>query len=243
VRILADHGVPGPHPPGAHQPGLHVGIGGDEGLHHLGGIGPDAMPALLDILTNAIAPGTKHGAICALAGMGTNARLAVPILLQYVDDENDMVTSCAVGALGAVGAGDPAALTVLEHVAQGPNVSLRGTALEALSHFGDQAVPVLSHALGDTNNGTAYIAFHMLAWNVPKAIANSNVLAIAAARLQSQDDGWREWAAYVLRAVGQQASGAKPDFMMPISRQHLKFEDATNELRRLAPQLLDEPPQ
>ena len=78
---------------------------------------------------------------------------------------------------------------------------------------------------------------------MPKAITNSNVLAIGAARLQSQNGSWREWAAYVLRAVGQQASGAKPDFMMPISRQHLKFEDATNVLLHLAPELLgDHPP-
>jgi len=78
--------------------------------------------------------------------------------------------------------------------------------------------------------------------NVPKAITNPNVLAIAAGRLQSQDADWREWAACVLRSLGQQASGVKPDFMMPISREHPRFEDATNVLRRLAPELLGEYP-
>ena len=73
---------------------------------------------------------------------------------------------------------------------------------------------------------------------MPNAISNSDVLAIAAARLQSPDADWREWAACVLRAVGQQANGVKPDFMMPISREHLKFEDTTNGLRRRAPELL-----
>ena len=82
----------------------------------------------------------------------------------------------------------------------------------------------------------------MLAWDVPKAITNSNVLAIAAARLRSQDAEWREWAAWVLRAAGQQASGVKPDFMMPMSREHLSFEDATNVLCRLAPELLGRNP-
>jgi HEAT repeat protein len=209
-------------------------------LYALGSIGPEAMPAVLTILTNALVPGTKGGAIGALAAMGTNARPAVPILLRYINDENDMVVSGAVGALGVVGPGDPAALAALEHIARGPNVALRGTALQALSRFGDQAVPALIHGLGDTNNGIAYIAFNMLAWNVPKAITNSNVLAIAAARLQSQDADWREWAAYVLRAAGQQAGGVKPDFMMPISREHVRFEDATNVLRRLAPELLSD---
>jgi hypothetical protein len=82
----------------------------------------------------------------------------------------------------------------------------------------------------------------MHAWNVLKAISNSNVLAIAAARLQSQDADWREWAADALRAVGQQASGVKPNSMMPMSREHLRFEDATNVLGRLAPELFDDQP-
>ena len=64
--------------------------------------------------------------------------------------------------------------------------------------------------------------------NVLKAISNSNVLAIATAKPQSAGADWREWAAYVSRAVGQQAGGVKPDFMMPVSREHLRFEDATN---------------
>ena len=77
---------------------------------------------------------------------------------------------------------------------------------------------------------------------MPKAISNSNVLAIVAARLQSQDADWRGWAACVLQALGQPASGVKPDFMMPLGREHLKFEDATNVLRRLAPKLLGRTP-
>ena len=82
----------------------------------------------------------------------------------------------------------------------------------------------------------------MLAWDVPEAITNSNALAIAAARLQSPDADWREWAAYLLQALGQQASGIKPDLMMPMSREHLRFEDATNVLRRLGPKLLGRNP-
>jgi hypothetical protein len=82
----------------------------------------------------------------------------------------------------------------------------------------------------------------MLAWDVPEAITNSNVLAIAAATLQSPEADWREWEACVLRAISQQASGVKPNSMMPMSREHLRFEDATNVLRRLAPELFDDQP-
>jgi len=204
----------------------------------LGSIGPDALPALVMILTNAIAPGTRLCAIDALRGMGTSAAL-VPILLRYLDDENDMVASAAVRALGAAGPGDPAALASLEKLAQGSRRVLHANALEALSHFGNQAVPALVRGLRETNNsGYVYIAFHMLAFGAPTAITNSEVVAIAAEALRSPDAELREWAAYALRAIGQRAGGVKPDFMMPISREDMRFEDATNVLRRLAPQLL-----
>ncbi len=211
-------------------------------LMALGGIGSDAMPALVIILTNAIAPGTRLGAIDALNEMGTNAAPAVPILLRYVDDENDMVASAAVRALGSAGPGDPAALASLEKIAQGSRFALRYSALEALSHIGEQAVPALVRVLGETNNTGNLTAFNMLAFSVPTAITNSKVVSIAAEALRSPDADRREWAAYALRAIGQQASGVKPDFMMPISRQDVRFEDATNVLRRLAPELLGDNP-
>jgi hypothetical protein len=222
----------------AHEQRFVTGFG-DGPLMALGGIGSDALPALIAILTNAIAPGTRLGAIQAISGMQTNAAPAVPILLRYVDDENEMVASAAVTSLGIAGPGDPAALAALEKIAQSSRPGLRGGALEALRHFGEPAVPVLVRALGETNSiGNTAIAFHMLAFSVPTAVTNSKVLAIAAEALQSPDEDRREWAAYALRAIGQQASGVKPDFMMPISRQDMRFEDATNVLRRLAPELL-----
>jgi HEAT repeat protein len=209
-------------------------------LMALGGIGPDALPALLSILTNAIASGTRLGAIQAIAGMGTNAAAAVPTVLRYVDDKNDMVASQAVSALGAIGPGNLAALEALEETALGPRQALQSNALEGLRSFGDQATPALIQAIGETNRGSGYtfIAFHMLAYSTPNALTNAQVIRIAAEALQSSDADRREWSAYVLRAIGQQASGTKPDFMMPISRQDFRFEDATNVLRRLAPELL-----
>jgi HEAT repeat protein len=207
-------------------------------LRALGSVGPDALPILLSILTNSIAPGTRLGAIGALMGMGTNAGPLAPVFIKYVDDENEMVASAAVRALGSSGAGNREVLAVLETVADGPRPTLRSSALDALSQFGDQSIPALVRALGGTNQGNAMLAFHRLAFIVPMAITNSNILKIAATRLQSQDADWQEWAAYVLRAIGQQASGMKPDFMSPISRHDLMREDATNLLRRLAPELL-----
>jgi hypothetical protein len=216
-----------------------VTLFGASPLMALGAIGPDALPALISILKNASAPGTRLGVIQAIGGMGTNAAPAVSILLPYLDDENEMVTSAVVSALGTTAPGKPEVLAALEKIALGSKHGLRASALEALSHFGEQAVPALIRALRESDsNGNASIAFHMLAFSVPTAITNSGVLAIAAEALQSKDEERREWAAYVLRAIDQQASGTKPDFMMPISRQDMRFVDATNILRRLAPQLL-----
>ena len=211
-------------------------------LMALGAIGPDALPALLNILTNSIVPGVRFGAVGALAQMGTNAAPAIPALLKYLDDENEMVVTAAVAALGTSGSGNHDVLAVLERVSQGPQLALRSTALDALENFGQQAVPAFVRALGDTNYGIASVAFHKLAFQSPEAITNSNVLAIAAARLQTQDAEWQEWAARLLRAIGQQANGQKPDFMVPISRRDSMLEDATNVLRRLAPSLLLDKP-
>lgn len=215
-----------------------VSMFGYDPLMALGAIGPEALPALVSILTNGIAPGTRLGAIEALSGMGTNARPAVPVLLQYVDDENDLVASQAVSALRAAGPGNPAALAALEKAAQGPRLILRSGALEALGRFGRPAVPALLRALGDTNGGNAHIALSILVYEAPTALTNSEFLALAAEALQSSDAERRDWAAEALRASGQQASGSKPDLSVPISRRDQSFEDATNVLRRLAPELL-----
>jgi HEAT repeat protein len=208
-------------------------------LQALGSIGPAAVPTLLNILTNATAPRTRFDTIIALKEAGMNpVPGAVPVLLQYANDENETVAMGAVGMLGNYGAGDPAALAALEQIAQGPRLNLRSTALQALGHFGVQAAPALVRALGDTNDGRAFIAFNTLAYRVPTAITNSAVLALAARRLQSQDDDWQGWAAYALMLIDQQARGSKLGFY----QRGLTLPEATNVLRRLAPQLLDAGP-
>jgi HEAT repeat protein len=211
---------------------------GYSALLALGGIGPDAVPTLLTILTNSVAPGTRMGAIKALMEMGTNALPAMPVLLQYVYDENDMVAMDAVTALGISGGDSPVALAALEDVSRGPRLILRSGAIDALRHFGPAGVPALVRALSDTNQGNAYIALHVLAFSEPSALTNAAVLALAAEGLQSADDDRRHWAARVLRATDQQSRGIKPDLMVPVGHEDQMLEEATNTLRRLAPELL-----
>jgi hypothetical protein len=96
--------------------------------------------------------------------------------------------------------------------------------------------------LDDTNDGVRYIALNALIRTEPQALTNSAVLAMMAEGLRSEDPKKKFWAAKGLRLAGQQASGKgrKPS----IADLDLAgtFQEATNTLRQLAPQLLDGTP-
>ena len=153
-------------------------------------------------------------------------------------DGNEMVASEAISAVGVVGARQPEALGALRIVLQDPRVQLRGQAMMALAAFGADAAPDLVKCLNEPKPGSYNIAFHVLASSAPEALLSSNVLVIAAQGLRSSDLDRRFWAAMVLRAAGQQAEGVKPDLMVPGGRMDGVLLDATNALRRLAPELL-----
>jgi HEAT repeat protein len=204
----------------------------------LGGIGSEALPALLTILTNSSSPGSRYGTVQAISAIGTNAVSALPVLIPLMRDENEMMASEAIGAVGVVGARRPEALGALRIVLQDPRVQLRGQAMLALGTFGVDAAPDLVKCFDEPRPGCYNIAFHVLASSAPEALLSSNVLVIAAEGLSSSDPDRRFWAAEVLRAAGQQADGIKPDLMVPGGRTDGVLSDATNALRRLAPELL-----
>jgi len=204
----------------------------------LGGVGPEALPTLSNILTNSTTPGIQLGAIMAIKSMGSNGRPALPVLLRYVDDHNEMIAFNAIEAVGTVGAHQQLALAALTTIIQSPRLELRNTALLALRDFGEEAAPVLVRALQETSPGAYNIAFTTLVSVTPQTLTNTAVLAIAADGLRSPDIDRRTWAAQLLRAAGQQASGEKPDYMVLGGRWDKVFEDATNALRLLAPELL-----
>jgi hypothetical protein len=112
--------------------------------------------------------------------------------------------------------------------------------LEALVGFGDQALPVILNGLPITNSGTHYIVGNTFIRDTPHVLTNALLLAKFAADLQSPDRDARDWAALMLRAAGEQSSSATPQYLADVhlgSMSQVRMQ-ATNALRRLAPQLL-----
>jgi HEAT repeat protein len=223
----------------ASPPGLaphSIAAVGHGRLLALGRIGPEALPVLSTIVTNSTVPGVRLGAIEAINSMGPQAVFAVSILLDAVNDENEFVASAAVRGLGVVGPGDLAAVTALSNLALGPKRDLRPEALSALAHCGTPAAPALIRTLNDPQE--YFLGFTSLIAAAPQALTNATVLEIGAEGLCSTNAERRLWAAQLLRAAGQQASAQRPDYAVPGGRWDEVLQDATNALRRLAPQLL-----
>jgi hypothetical protein len=108
-----------------------------------------------------------------------------------------------------------------------------------------QAVPGLVRSLEDGQVGG--IALEKLVGIAPETLTNAAVIRAAVAGLGAPDLSRRRSAAQVLRAAGQLAQGGKVDLEFPKASDGQRawervFTDATNALRRLAPQPLDERP-
>jgi hypothetical protein len=207
-------------------------------------IGPEAAPVLLTMATNkAYASFSRGGALgAAVSLMGTNAQALLPLLLQYAEEGDQWLAVPAVRALGAVGAGRPEALAVLERSLQDPRrYGWRSTTLDAVAALGDMGVPTLVRAFRSDDPGTRNLAEHELVDRLPQTLTNSAVLAAAADNLRSADEDRRLAASRLLRAADQQARGQKPDLYLPLRERDSLLDHATNILRRLAPQLLEKP--
>lgn len=210
-------------------------------LQALGAIGPDSAPVLLAIATNkACASGGRIGALLAL---GTNVpAAALSALLQCAKESDEGVAQRAVWSLRAFGQDDPRIFATLTNVAHHSAKSVRSAALEALRPFGAKSLPAFLYALTDRSLGVRYSGLRALIEVAPQALTNTSVLATAAQSLQSGDSGARFWGAKVLRAAGQQARGERPDLEGPVPDSEALYLDATNVLRRFAPDLLSRRP-
>jgi hypothetical protein len=210
----------------------------------LGGIGKDAVPALVQILTNSISTGHKDSALEAIASVGTNALSALPVVVRYVSDTNEMVAVQAVWTVGAVGARQPAGVQALERIMQigaVPGRRIRGAALTAFRGFGEECAAAVIPALDDTDAGDHYMAFWVLRASAPDALTNAAVLRRAATGLRSSDPERQDLAVNLLRAASQQAHGENPVNMTwaPFHEEE-DYREATNALSRLSPELYNE---
>jgi hypothetical protein len=218
----------------------------------LGGIGKEAVPALVGILTNSISSPRRFDTLEAIGDVGTNAVSALPIVVHYVYDAKRIVASEAVDAVKALGTRQPAGLQALKQIFEDRDLlqqQVRWNTFDALRGFGEECATVVIPALDDTND--YFIAFATLVAAAPHALTNAAVLQSAATGLQSIDVKRQNWAAQLLRAAGQQACGQRPDYAtvrgfysqdyaVPGGDMSAVYWEATNALSRLSPGLYHE---
>lgn len=238
----------------------------DYAIEALGRIGPPAIPALSTLATNrtvrrapafhtytfrgnswsepAVHSRTAFPAVMALASMGTNAMAALPALIECLRDEDSNVVSSALSALRGLKACDQTVLVAERGVLNSTNAELRRCALYALAEFGPKALPDIVTTFRDPNADVMSAALGIVSEVAPQVLTNATVVAGAAEGLSSPNRNRRCVSAQVLRAAGQWARGRKVDLSYPVpGGWDAVFQEATNALRRLAPELLDSSPQ
>jgi HEAT repeat protein len=208
-------------------------------LQALSIIGAESLPVLLALATNDTVPtDTRCTAIEAVRNMGTNGLAALPGLLWCMGDRDEAVVDEAVKAVGAVGVGAPAALGALSNALHASHWLVRYQAVEALGQFGESAARALVLALYDPASTVRDTALRILVRSAPGELTNSVALTAFMKGLNSAEEETRGWAARGILAAGQRAAGKKPSLAASEGPLAGLCLEATNVLRRLAPELL-----
>jgi len=97
---------------------------------------PAAVPALIEQVRQG-----STSAIDGLAGMGTDAAAAIPVLAGLLDSENMAYQWCAIEALGTIG--DRSVVPAIAKRLGSANARTRRSAVEALMRIGDPSVQSL----------------------------------------------------------------------------------------------------
>jgi len=128
----------------------------------LGGIGPDAIPSLLECITDTNEYVRIH-AIRALQDMGDQGRPAVPALIRCLKDENHYVRLEAAISLRRIG-GDPAVVVpAIVQCLDEETDSFQSTRIIAvLAGFGTNARPAIPELIRIIESNNANIAIHAL---------------------------------------------------------------------------------
>ena len=89
-----------------------------------------------------LAPQTRNAAAYEIAGMGPEAVMAVPALIQALDDPNPVVRFPVTVALGEIGPGAKAAVPRLQQMVEEEiNDEIAASARRAIGHIEPAAVP------------------------------------------------------------------------------------------------------
>lgn len=206
------------------------------------GIGPDSLGVLSTIATNEVFGHARLDAVYSIGSLGTNARPAVPVLLQCLKEPNEELLNAAFLALRRVRPNQPKDFQTIADFLDNPKPRVRSDALEALASFGEKVSEPAVIALRDQDVGVRYNALGVLIQHAPHSLTNSAVLAIGADGLKKSIGNRQKWAAQLLRAAGQQSQGVRPDLTVSWPGEwSAVLQEATNALLRLAPQLVEAP--
>ncbi|MDG2389158.1 MAG: HEAT repeat domain-containing protein [Planctomycetaceae bacterium] len=123
-----------------------------EALARIGGVHADVIPAILEQLKFPSSKLDVHqqleirrGAIDALALIGPDASIAVPVLMDYLYDSNDLLRAKVVIALGAIGpSASPASSAVAEKLLFDDAEEVRREAALALAKLGTDGERLLT---------------------------------------------------------------------------------------------------
>jgi HEAT repeat protein len=190
-------------------------------------IGEPAVAALVR-LAQAPTPLHRVRAAEALGRIGTPARAAVPDVLKLLNDQTAGVRRAAVVALGRIAPGDKEVAAALARARDDRAVEVRRVAVRALGEVGAAALPVLSAALRDADEDTAYGAVGALSRLGPPAVPALEKV------LQSRSPLVRRLAVVALARIGLDTQGAAAAVLAAA-------RDPDREVRRMAVALLDRP--
>ncbi len=116
------------------------------GFYVLGNTAREALPALLAIYEENLAPYSRMCALQAVGGIGPGAKAAVPFLLKVASDTNTpdlLVRRDAISALGQIHAEPELVVPALAKALNDPRIILRVYAVMALEAFGPDAKPAV----------------------------------------------------------------------------------------------------
>lgn len=205
-------------------------------------IGPASLAALSRIATNEVSGQARLNAVHSIGRLGTNARPAVPVLMQCLKVQNEELLNATFLALRQVRPNQLEYSQTIADFLDNPKPRVRSDALEALAAFGEKVSGPAIIALRDRDVGVRGTALGVLVQYAPHSLTNSAVLAIGADGLKKSIGNRQKLAAQLLRAAGQQSQDVRPDLTVSWPGEwSAVLQEATNTLLRLAPHLLKDP--
>lgn len=143
-----------------------------EALAHLG---PEALPGMLTLVTNSPTD-TRRKAMFWLHSFGTNAAVAVPILIQCLDDKDSVLANQAASILSNLRVDRSAVFAALTNALRSHSAQVRALAVRCIMTIGttrSEAVPVLLPLLSDPDVKVRENCTNVLLEIAPEVLTNA----------------------------------------------------------------------